>query len=764
MNFFGPSSIRVMKLSEWLDMAAGKNNDFKVVLPMIQRGFVWKPRQIIELWDSLLQGMPIGTLMVSEMRTDLAKVDLPKSTSDETSTRQNMGLIDGQQRTLAVLAGWIPFQSANSSHRLWVDFGDEPPAGECVRLRITTKNQPFGYRRDDPNGKLTLDDKRRARQRFYACVDPKETDQKQQQQAIDQFENAMPYPAGAKLSLPIDLSKLLTLWRKYSSEDFKTKVEERLIEIGYFECKGDAAEKSPVKPWQSSTDADKAQVRERIARLAEGFAKLMAAEIPLLKVDPAFFELDKSEGAEPPLARLFKRIGSNATPLSDADYVYSILKHLMPDVHDMVEKLHKQRNVAALLTPTDLVMSTLRLAAISWNVTDLVKPNKDDFHRMIWPKKSKEIEDPKAETEKRKIDLKHLMGANGNQPGRAMTHYFELVDTYLQFNGIGDTGLPRHAFPYLGAPLVQVLLRLAHSGYLTAEVNAERRADVLRLVLYWLQWVNQVGYPDKASRTAFAVIKKEKEKGDISHDQFGMMIYCALVKEKLSLGIASPNELKKLKFHHSVEGAGKYILGESRFVTPDSHQASERSIRGFYRQWWRPWTHRHPMLLWLQRDYVNTLAGDPMAGMDDDTPYDFDHILPQSHWSGWTGALRGTRFPDFFPAKQEGQYDVVGNAIGNMRVWDAPGNRRDGDVSPSIKLKIPGVLSASAILESKYWDDCSPKDGEDKKIWSYPRALAFQNAVESRTFDLYQRLYDQAGFAAWHGACVMDDTDQVQSE
>jgi|GEM_PF-6787621 len=49
MSFFKDgSSVRVMKLSEWLNMAAGQSSDVKVVLPMIQRGFVccftgWQP-------------------------------------------------------------------------------------------------------------------------------------------------------------------------------------------------------------------------------------------------------------------------------------------------------------------------------------------------------------------------------------------------------------------------------------------------------------------------------------------------------------------------------------------------------------------------------------------------------------------------------------------------------------------------------------------------------------------------------------------------
>lgn len=752
MSFFenksGFSSVRVMKLYEWLDMAAGQHPEFKVVLPMIQRGFVWKPNQIIELWDSLFQGMPIGTLMVSEMLKDANFADLRKSISDEGANKHKIGLVDGQQRTLAMLAGWIPFKSGESSHRLWVDFGDEPPAGECLRLRMTTKNQPFGYRRDNPNGKLTLDDKRRAKQRFYQCKEPKEEDVKNQ--AVKQLENGMPYPAGAKLSLPVDFSTLLTLWRK-SPLEFKFEVENSLRNIEYVDCKGDPAEKLSVHPWQDLSETGKDKVRERIDRLAEGFAKLMQAEIPLLKVEPAFFELDKSVGAEPPLARLFKRIGSNATPLSDADYVYSILKHLMPNVHEMVERLHGQHNVAALLTPTDLVMSALRLAAINWNVTDLVKPNKDDFHRMVWPKKSQEIEDPLAETEKRKKSLEHLMDTD-------MKGYFELVNAYLQFNGSHDCdriGLPRHIFPYLGMSLVQVLLRLAHSGYLTMPVNSERRADVVRLALYWLQWVND---PAKASKIAFKVIKEQQNSLSEREHALGSMIYQALVREGVGLPLQTPEAIRSLGFRDSViANPEKPLVGHSRFHTKPDESEANRLVREFYRHWWRPWTYRHPMLLWCQREYVVQLPGDPMAGMEEDTPYDFDHILPYAQWGAWTGAEKGKRLLEFLADNDA--YHVIGNGIGNVRVWDSSGNRSDGDTSPKSKRPTAGDaaekwMKDSVIVDSDwtFWESCSPADESKKKVWDHGRALAFQRAVEHRTFDLYERLYKEAGFKCWLGS------------
>ena len=35
----------------------------KLVLPAIQREFVWRPEQIYRLFDSLMQGYPFGTFL-----------------------------------------------------------------------------------------------------------------------------------------------------------------------------------------------------------------------------------------------------------------------------------------------------------------------------------------------------------------------------------------------------------------------------------------------------------------------------------------------------------------------------------------------------------------------------------------------------------------------------------------------------------------------------------------------------------------------------
>ncbi len=67
-----------------------------VVIPEIQRPFVWKAKQVRDLIDSLYRGYPVGYLIVSRNHDMKLK--------DGTLSRGQRILIDGQQRVTALMA------------------------------------------------------------------------------------------------------------------------------------------------------------------------------------------------------------------------------------------------------------------------------------------------------------------------------------------------------------------------------------------------------------------------------------------------------------------------------------------------------------------------------------------------------------------------------------------------------------------------------------------------------------------------------------
>jgi len=59
LNENDENTVQSLRIGDYLNWAGGRA-EIPLMLPPIQRGFVWKPKQIQELWDSLLRGMPIG--------------------------------------------------------------------------------------------------------------------------------------------------------------------------------------------------------------------------------------------------------------------------------------------------------------------------------------------------------------------------------------------------------------------------------------------------------------------------------------------------------------------------------------------------------------------------------------------------------------------------------------------------------------------------------------------------------------------------------
>lgn len=69
-----------------------------VELPSIQRGFVWKRKQIEDLWDSILRGYPIGSFLFSK-------------------TKNKLHLMDGQQRATSIFLGHFnPYNINSETH------------------------------------------------------------------------------------------------------------------------------------------------------------------------------------------------------------------------------------------------------------------------------------------------------------------------------------------------------------------------------------------------------------------------------------------------------------------------------------------------------------------------------------------------------------------------------------------------------------------------------------------------------------------------
>jgi hypothetical protein len=102
-EMFEGENVDTVRLIDYLAWIAGGDNDNHtlIALPPIQRSPVWKPAQVIDLWDSLLRGMPIGSFLVGRMRERNPRREF--NMADQAyPNKEGFFLLDGQQRTLVL--------------------------------------------------------------------------------------------------------------------------------------------------------------------------------------------------------------------------------------------------------------------------------------------------------------------------------------------------------------------------------------------------------------------------------------------------------------------------------------------------------------------------------------------------------------------------------------------------------------------------------------------------------------------------------------
>ena len=125
----------------------------EIVLPAIQREFVWKPEQICKLFDSLLRGYPIGQLLYWLVRgenlrrwrwydpvTDWHEKDAKHCPAhgDVTDSGQMLtAVLDGQQRLTALNVG-LRGSLAPKLPRYW---WDNPGAFPKRRMHLILDNE-----------------------------------------------------------------------------------------------------------------------------------------------------------------------------------------------------------------------------------------------------------------------------------------------------------------------------------------------------------------------------------------------------------------------------------------------------------------------------------------------------------------------------------------------------------------------------------------------------------------------------------------------
>lgn len=763
---FFQNGIRVVKLTDWLNWVIDRqttSDKWMVALPMIQRGAVWKPHQVIDLWDTILRGMPFGGLMASHILAESDAKFFHPITRELVllPTNGGLSLIDGQQRTLSMLMAW-PAVGEQMNRRIWVDLGEDDNYDHLLQFYLTTESQPFGFQKGGASGasiaKLSLSERRLAAAAYANCTSKpllyadeitpwKSVFALDLRQIIEEFqknqENLPQYIKDEKKKAECVLNKIISFANEnhYYNEELKKQINQNL--------------QNRLSKIKNLTEDD---LDKRIETLQKGLNKLSNQHFPVIEVPSEMISAQAiNDKQDPPLAVLFKRIGTGGTDLKTSDYVYSVIKHLYPECHSLVETQLKDEKISAIYSPTDLVMSAVRLTAAKLGCADSARLDKPQFNRLM-----RGIE--KGKNEKSDPFLPEFNSQISND-GSFVKNLNALL-TKISYTTGGDIGFPKHALCLVKISVLEVVLYwMQQLTQIDFETN---RLPIIRFILCWSLTVSD---SFKASESCFKFLKENK----CEHFPEESLVD-KLIAEKIALPMRSPDELKEIatlpvrrkgeadiptKLTHSPEDVTG-LRGWRRFVanTDGIDNEVERTqcidAVSFYKRWWnlQGSGYSHLFLLWLQRDYVFSKfeAQVALPGQGEDTPYDFDHICPRHHWYGWTGI---TKFhaENISGLDGEGHWRL-GNAIGNVRIWDSSDNRSDGDSAPSVKLNTEvfnkNILKDSCIEgdEIVFWKGCDPIDtiNANPKYWTKDRALAFQKAIELRTFNLYTKFWKDLKF------------------
>ena len=343
---------------------------FKIVaaLPPIQRGQVWKAKQIEEFWDSLVRGFPVGSFLTTRIRNDnkQSKRDLAYGSN----SRSNHFLLDGQQRANAIALGHFnPWreeeeEKENPPAILWVDL-EVPDAtdGREYLFRVLTRAHPWGYPKEGKEAnRLTLGQRRDAFSAYSAC----QPDLENKSVYDIPLRYFWPWESLAPIPVPFLIQAIDECGA--NADAVRENLRRRLANLPFWNSANNRqGEKlqAAVETKLGTDPADYCRFNALINRMAATVHGTKESfPIPVLVLSKNTVEGEEEDAEEedaasqkpPALETLFIRVNKNGTEIGSEELIYSILKSIWPDAYKAVERIN-----CRFVTPARLVVLVARL-------------------------------------------------------------------------------------------------------------------------------------------------------------------------------------------------------------------------------------------------------------------------------------------------------------------------------------------------------------------------------------------------------------------
>ena len=707
-------------------------------LPALQRGAVWKVRQIEELWDSILRRFPIGAFVIAPPNEALKRKNFKLQSDQQPPPEPSHLLLDGQQRATGIALGFLDIWAdgiEDAKSAIWVELAP-PPQNRDVDFvfRVVTRSHPWGYKRNDPDSPLSAHQIRLALQAFRNA-------NRMGDARPESFKLSQTWPWDSEAPVPL----AMLIGAVSQTQDLASARElawKRIQALPLFNQSSSATSADPAQAAlakeQDTSERQRAAIRQAfedesslahacVNALLQRMRSLISEEnpyrVPALPLDfqdsyasvHASPETVAAPSAPEDAARkdaielLFVRVNSAGSPLEGEELTYSLLKAAWPDAAHFIDGLNNKpaqaSRIATLCTRLTLARRQASEHAAK-KPTLPPTPGVSEFRRLV---RNQSPAHPAFFG-----DLTQFIEHGANELFDAAWHFLTSQSFgLLPFLAV-DLAQKSHDVYFL---LLRWLDRLQQAGVdpMALPEETQRRTLGFLTALAWFAhddakacaslWPMLQGVPDGIKLETFF---------DRAHFSKTCRVDARFNFRMLPLPTVDQLELacKRGVTGHpgcqaTISKANSPIWSEWEWDTSFSAQlVKDQDVRTQWTELLKPengafedqnesfpttaaihfanrlWGSRQVLLYaqreWLQKWYPGFDPSLPENMEDKNRPWDYDHILPQNLMRTDTGGSRRS-----IPAVI---WDWFGS-IGNFRAWPLEANRSDRDINPSLKLE-----------------------------------------------------------------------------
>ncbi|MFD2265223.1 DUF262 domain-containing protein [Lacibacterium aquatile] len=719
-------------------------------LPAIQRGAVWAPRQTEALWDSILRGFPVGSLLSVAFDSDRGDRALAYGRGAAKASR-HVHLLDGQQRANAIALGfldvWKPASGKSGQSpraALWVDLSPgEIGSDNEFLFRLCTAWHPWGYRRNGES--LGIADRRRAIDAFRTRnrLSPDDV-----RLAAGRVDVSLTWPLEA--NAPVPVAFLIDALR--AKGDPWTSLQAAMARLPYWD--EDEKWMLNVRTMLTNRKDELQHLADRM-RHAVGLTDPCSYRIPIL--DTTGMTRPAGTGKTDPIETMFIRVNSGGTALVGEELNYSILKSINPFFEGLVDDLSLR-----LTTPARLVALMTRVI--------LARDLKEQMPQTPPARQFRSFFQDKGSSFGADFS-KALM-----EESRPMKRLFDAACDLLIAPDDADESDKRlsrdqAAEIFRNSPDVALLLLVWLERYLEQarmqDLTDNQRQRLLGIVtgvawfatdkarcvkLLWPRLADPLKF--LRGKPLTACFRNAPDKWDVPpmFALFEPATVRAAVEAGLNLRDGGDDWWDRKMVNLSRGASGRWdavINWAEQSAGCQGKDAAQAMWSAFLDHLWsQRGLVYYAQRRWLTRWFAFFDRTSVHAIEETDVPWDVDHIHP----------LKYVKRQKAVAAVKEMQ-----NCIGNLRVWPMELNRQDGETHAVIKLDFNGerdwpdrfnvrstadILAASSVSEEErdFWDQAYPGPTApvgylgQAKYSGYEKPLL--RAICTRWIRLYEEWYD----------------------